>query len=192
MNQPPAQAKQAIKKKTWVWVLLILLLVIIAAFIYWWLTRNNATTASPAPTATPTQSSPSPSTTPSAAVYDYTNKTYGFALNYPDSWGKCKINESKIEGSEMTFYLNCPTTDQSFAAGNSIELPGYYSPMAISVFTPAEWTTAQQSEGPKDTLLKQSNNYYFGWSQANGQLPSDWTEAMWNNHDPLINSFKLN
>lgn len=200
---------QSVKKpivRKWLWLLLLFLILVLIAL--WLITRDkgnknvvlNATntpiaktssTPTPKPSATPAKT-PTPVPTPTPVVADYTDATYGFSFDYPDAWGNCKLKEATVTGSEKTYYINCPTNDQSFAAGDSLQFPGYFSPLALSVYTPAQWTANQKEEVERSALITQNNSYVFGWNQSNGQLPSDWTNAQWNDHQKLLDTFKLN
>jgi len=189
-SSPPTKSHQPMIRP---WILILAVLVIITGFVFWWFYRNNSTSPIVTTTAIPTTSPvSSPTVSPTAAPLTYTDNTYNFTFTYPASWGACKTKDVPLADEEITYYINCPTVDQSFAAGDSTQFPGYYSPLAISVYTLAQWITIQNAEGAeKDALLAQNNTYAFGWIQSNGQLPSDWTNKQFNDYQTLINSFKL-
>lgn len=129
-------------------------------------------------------------TTTTTTDLTYTNSTYGFTMTFPAAWKGYKFKEANISGATMTYYVEIPSTDAS-ATGDSTADKGYYSPFAISVYTLDEWATVEASEGPKDTLITKNTKYAFGWSQANGVPPTDFTTAMQNEIKTIIASFKL-
>jgi len=131
--------------------------------------------------------STSTSTTTSTDL-TYTNSTYGLTMTFPAAWKGYKFKEANLEGATITYYVEVPTTDKS-ATGDSTADAGYYSPFAISVYTLDQWNTVEASEGPKDTLITKNDQYAFGWSQANGVPPSDFT--MSKDIQTIIDSFKL-
>jgi len=120
-----------------------------------------------------------------------TDNTYSFTYVRPASWGACKVKEAKLTGITDTFYVEIATKDANFAAGDQVQDPTYYSPFAISVYTPAEWQALQAGQGAeKDTLITHNDNYYFGWSQANGVAATDFGTKT-QDIAGIINSFKL-
>ena len=134
-------------------------------------------------------------TTPTTATststdLTYTNTDYGFTLTFPAAWKGYKFKEASLEGITMTYYVEVPTTDKN-ATGDSTADAGYYSPFAIGVYTLAQWAVVEASEGPHDTLITKNDQYAFGWSQANGVPPSDFTQAMRDQIKTIIDSFKL-
>ncbi len=129
-------------------------------------------------------------TTTTSTDLTYTNSTYGFTLTFPAAWKGYKFKEANLSGITMTYYVEIPTTDKN-ATGDSTADKGYYSPFAISVYTLDQWATVEASEGPKDTLITKNTKYAFGWSQANGVPPTDFTTAMSNEIKTIIASFKL-
>lgn len=132
----------------------------------------------------------STTTTTTSTDLTYTNPTYGFTMTFPAAWKGYKFKETELSGATMTYYIEVPSTDSS-ATGDSTSDKGYYSPFAISVYTLDQWATAEAGEGPKDTLITKGTKYAFGWGQANGVPPSDFTTAMSNEVKTIIASFKL-
>ncbi|OGD57129.1 hypothetical protein A2V71_01695 [Candidatus Berkelbacteria bacterium RBG_13_40_8] len=130
------------------------------------------------------------STTTTSADLTYTNSTYGFTMTFPADWKGYKFKEATLEGITQTYYVEIPTTDKN-ATGDSTADKGYYSPFAISVYTLDQWAEVEASDGPKDTLITKDAKYAFGWSQANGVPPTDFTTAMSNEIKTIIASFKL-
>jgi len=129
-------------------------------------------------------------TTPAASTdLTYTNAQYGFTLTFPATWDGYKMKTATIEGATATYYINIPTTDTSFQGDTSSDA-GYYSPFVITVYTLDQWKAAQAAEGPKDTLIKQSDKYVFAWSQANGIPATDFTMSA--DIKTIIASLKLN
>jgi hypothetical protein len=120
-----------------------------------------------------------------------TNATYGFTYVRPASWGACKVKEATLTGTTAAYYVEIPTTDKNFAAGDQNQDAGYYSPFAITVYTPAQWAAVQKAGGPvEETLLTQNANYVFTWSQANG-IPATDFGTKTNDIKTIIASFKL-
>jgi len=130
------------------------------------------------------------SATSTSTDLTYTNPDYGFTLTFPAAWKGYKFKEASLDGITMTYYVEVPTTDAN-ATGDSTADAGYYSPFAIGVYTLAQWDVVAASEGPHDTLITKNDTYAFGWSQANGVPPSDFTKAMQDQIKTIIDSFKL-
>lgn len=131
-----------------------------------------------------------PAATPVSADITCTNDTYGFTYVRPASWGACKVKEAKLTGITDTFYVEIATKDANFAAGDQVQDAGYYSPFAISVYTPAQWAEVEASEGPHDTKITSNNDYVFAWSQANG-IPATDFGTKTDDIKTIIASFKL-
>lgn len=140
-------------------------------------------------TATPSTSTSTATSKPTSTDLTYTNSTYGFTLTFPATWKGYKMKEAKLTGEVITYYVEVPTKDANFSAGDSVEDANYYSPFAISVFTLAQWNAVQSEEGPHDTLIVKNNTYAFAWSQANGVPASDFTMSA--DIKTIIASFKL-
>lgn len=133
---------------------------------------------------------PKTSTTTSTDI-TCTNDTYGFTYTLPTDWKVCKSKEATFDGSVKTYYIQIATTDSNFTAGDEIQDAGYYSPFAITVYTPAQWAEVEAEGGPAGQKITENSNYVFTWNQANGVPPSDFTEAMQNQIQDIIDSFKL-
>lgn len=123
------------------------------------------------------------------AQLTYNNPIYNFTLTFPSTWTGYKFKGVQLAGLRITYYIEVPTTDKT-AIGDTYIDAGYYSPFAISVYTPQEWAQAATEEGPRDTLLIQGANYVFAYSKANGTPPPDFN--MSSDIDTIIKSFKLN
>lgn len=206
MNQPqpvPPQGGQPMAPQggtsKWLWIVLVIVILIAAGYFGWnWYSANKAktsttgTTTTPTTTKTTTKTTPSTTTTTETATTSgnltYTNDKYGFTLTFPSTWTGYKMKEATLTDSVITYYINVPTTDKTAVAGSTSDA-GYYSPFAITVYTLAQWTTVENAEGPKDTLITKNTQYAFGWNQANGTPPSDWTKGA--DIKTIIASFKL-
>lgn len=169
------------------WLLIVFIVVILAGggylgWYYW--NQSQTTTETPAVTTTTPTTTPVTTTTP----LTYTNATYGFTLTFPATWKGYKMKEASIAGATATYYVNFPTKDAS-ATGDSTADASYFSPFAVSVYTLDQWTAAQAVDGPKDTLITKNTVYTFGWSQANGVPPTDFTLS--SDIATIIASFKL-
>lgn len=196
MNQPQPMAPQEGTSK-WLWIVLAIVILIAAGYFGWnWYSANKtesaATTTTPTTTTTTTTKT-TPSTTTSTTEtattgnLTYTNDKYGFTLTFPSTWTGYKMKEATLTDSVITYYINVPTTDKTFT-GDSVQDTGYYSPFVITVMTSAQ-RDALNPEGPNDQLIIKNDQYAFGWSQANGTPPSDWTKGA--DINTIIASFKL-
>lgn len=187
MNQPQPMAPQEGTSK-WLWIVLVIVIFIVAGYFGWnWYSTNKtkSSTATTTPTTTPTTTKTTETTT--TGNLTYTNDKYGFTLTFPATWKGYKFKEANIAGAIVTYYVEVPTTDKTFT-GDSLQDAGYYSPFVITVMTLAQ-RDALNPEGPNDQLITKNSQYAFGWSQANGTPPSDWTKDA--DINTIIASFKL-
>ena len=193
MNQPPPINRPQIIAP---WLLVVLIIVVLAGggYFVWYFWNKSQTKIISPPTTTTTTPSPTTTTTPSASTsttttdQTYTNSPYGFTLTFPASWKGYKMKEANFPDSVITYYINIPTTDTSATSDETAEA-GYYSPFAITVYTLDQWIQVESSDGPKDTLITKNDQYAFGWSQANGVPPADFTDS--EDIKTIIASFKL-
>jgi hypothetical protein len=172
------------------WLLIVFIIVLLGGggylgWYYW--SKSKTPTPTTPTTTTPTTTTTTPTTTATSSL-TYTNATYGFTMTFPTGWEGYKMKPSTVTGSTATYYVNFPTKDAT-ATGNSTADKGYFSPFAVSVYTLDQWTAAQATEGPKDTLIVKNDKYAFGWSQSNGTLPTDFTKT--SDIATIIASFKL-
>jgi hypothetical protein len=99
----------------------------------------------------------------------YTNATYGFSLTFPgDAWKNYKVIETTPTDNSAVKYLYfaVPTTDTAWkeSGGES----GYASPIAVSVYTQAQWASAKD-EPQTGSSVGQNTNYVFtisGWQAS--------------------------
>ena len=154
-------------------------------------TYANSPTVTAKNTAKKTTTTDTTTPTKTASPLSYTNATYGFSMEFPATWKGYKFKEAKLEGMVMTYYVELPSSDASFAAGDSTADAGYYSPFAISVYTLEQWDEVAGVDGPHDTLITKSDKYAFAWSPSNGVPASDFTEQMQKDIAGIIASFKL-
>ncbi len=104
-------------------------------------------------------------------------KLYGFSLTFGNLWTGYKIKEVKPDYSVVTCYFELPTisTDATWAIATTDHDAKYASLFAVSVYTPAQWTTSQV-EANKPTELGHNANYYWAWSPAQA-YPEDLKDA---------------
>ena len=131
--------------------------------------------ATPANSDSNTVTSPTTTTAPISTPTSiaYLNDQYGFSMTLPQSWKAYKIKTLAADGVVAYLYFEMPTIDD-FPASSSNDL-GYFSPFALGVYTPSQWTTIEAEGGPIPTVVSQTSKYVFTWSHANGMSPSDWT-----------------
>lgn len=137
---------------------------------------------------TTTKTTTTTTTTTTASPIIYTNGQYGFNFTMPATWAKYKIKTATYDGEVATLYIEMPTTDSSPAS--VINDDGYYSPFAISVYTPDQWAAVVAAEAPVGTKITQTAQYVFSWSHANGIPASDW--ILDSDVAAIIASFKAN
>lgn len=193
MNQPQPMAQQVAPtppKQPLVtpWLLIVFIIVLLAGggYLGWYFYNQSKT---PTTTETPEVTEPT-TTTPTATTatpLTYTNSTYGFTMTFPATWKGYKMKEATIAGATVTYYVNFPTTDATATESITAD-KGYYSPFAVSVYTLDQWTAAQ-AETVKPTLITKNTTHVFGWSQANGEMPTDFTLS--SDIATIIASFKL-
>ncbi|MEI6498975.1 MAG: hypothetical protein WCO23_03355 [bacterium] len=120
----------------------------------------------------------------------YNNTTYDFSLTFPnDAWKNYKVIEyTPSDNTALKYlYIAVPTTDTSWQEIRG--QAGYASPIAISIYTKAQWAAAQS-----DTMLEksvgQNDKYVFtisGWQDSPTDLANvDFATAA------LKNSFVAN
>lgn len=167
---------------SWVAWLAIALAVGIVIFFYWRITSqtadiyNNAIAASQqkstkkaAATTGKTVTNPattgSTATTTDVAADDwktYTNKTYGFTLEFNDNWKGFKAVEKNSDGASILFAI--PTTDTSWQESGSTGLDNFATPFVIGVYTLSGWDEMLKQEGPKPTEIARNDTYVFAYS----------------------------
>lgn len=116
----------------------------------------------------------------------YENEKYGFSLTFDGGWEGYEFFEETIQGIPV-FYLGLPTTQTGYLDG-SVD-SGYASLFAISVYTPSKWNEVKNSEGPKPTLLKETDKYVFVWSSA--QARPDDLKTQFDDIKNIIATFKV-
>jgi hypothetical protein len=105
----------------------------------------------------------------------YTNSTYGFTLTLPnDAWENYKVISYTPTDKVATKYLYfaVPTTDANWNELRGEK--GYASPIAITVYTQAEWTAAK-SDTLLDSPIGQNSKYVYtisGWQDSPTDLAS--------------------
>ncbi len=98
---------------------------------------------------------------------------YAYQLTFSDDWSGYKVNEVTPTYALVTCYFEMPTTsiETTWTAASTDHSAGYASVFAVSVYTPAQWTAAQE-EANKPTKLGENANYVWGYSPAQA-LPED-------------------
>jgi hypothetical protein len=98
---------------------------------------------------------------------------YAFSLTFGDKWDGYKVKEVAPDYAIVTCYFTMPTAsaDTVWTTAADDHDSGYASVFAVSVYTPTQWTAAQE-EANKPTELGHNDNYYWGWSQAQA-IPDD-------------------
>lgn len=98
---------------------------------------------------------------------------YAYQLTFSDDWKGYKVKEVTPTYALVTCYFEMPTTsaETTWTATSTDHSAGYASVFAVSVYTPAQWTAAQE-EANKPTKLGENANYVWGYSPAQA-LPED-------------------
>lgn len=120
----------------------------------------------------------------------YTNTTYGFTLTLPnDAWKNYKVISYSPTDNVATKYLYfaVPTTDANWSELRGEK--GYASPIAVAVYTIAQWTAAQDDPLVGEPVGQNSKYVYTidGWQDS----PTDLTNVDFATAT-LRNSFKAN
>lgn len=133
-------------------------------------------------------------TTKADAALNYVNATYGFSLALNDNWAGYKVKTVTPADDSATAYLyvNLPTssTDELWTTEGTANFAGYASVMAISVFTPAQWTATYDGAPQQPTKLAEDDHYIFSYSSAQ-DIPTD-LQAAFDDIASVIATFKLN
>jgi hypothetical protein len=101
------------------------------------------------------------------------DKAYTYELTLSDDWKGYKVKEVTPTYALVTCYFEMPTTsaETTWTAASTDHSAGYASIFAVSVYTPAQWTAAQE-ETNKPTKLGETAEYVWGYSPAQA-LPDD-------------------
>lgn len=172
-------------------VLLVFAIVVVAA-LGWLVYQQNANPVSSGGDSVKTTTTKTTTTTTTDAnAVACGTKAYAFDLTFGDLWKGHKIKEAKLSDSIITCYVEMPTvsTDSFYQTAATDHDKGYVSVFAIGVYTPAQWTVAT-SEGPAPTKLGSNSNYVWGYSQANGVMPSD-VDAAYKDINNVALTFKI-
>lgn len=115
--------------------------------------------------------------TEESAAVDCGEKDYAFQLTFGDKWTGYKVKEVVPTYALVTCYFEMPTasTEATWTAAATDHSAKYASVFAVSVYTPAQWTTAQ-TEANKPTKLGENDSYVWGYSPAQA-LPEDLQTA---------------
>lgn len=104
-------------------------------------------------------------TTAAESVWLYKNPTYGFSLTFNEKWDGYRMKMADIAGSTATYYVCVPTTDKTWSS-SADAYPGTASIFAFSVYTKAEWATAEAEEVNYDTKIGETGTYVIAYSSA--------------------------
>jgi len=151
-------------------MLLIFALILVGALAYlvWQQNRAVDTTDYSAPA---TKKASSESTIPALACGNAAE--YGFVMTFGSLWNGYKIKQVTPDYALVTCYFNLPTvsTETVWTTESTDHFANYSSVFAVSVYTPAQWTTAQAEANPP-TKLGETSAYVWGWAPAQA-LPQD-------------------
>lgn len=173
-------------------ILLVFAIVLVGALSYLVYLQRSAPdiTDYSAPSVKKTTSTTRAETTEDTALACGDTKLYGFAMTFGNLWTGYKIKEVKPGYALITCYINMPTasTDEVWTSQSTTNFAKYASLFAVSVYTPAQWTTAQAGAN-KPTLLDQNGNYVWGWSPA--QAYPDDLATVAADVENIVATFKL-
>jgi hypothetical protein len=87
----------------------------------------------------------------------YTNKTYGFQIQFTEAWKNYKVEIEPMSSNfgAGTLLFRIPTTDKNYGDGS-----GYATPLAISIYNSSYWNKRQAEGGPIGKYLGKSS---AGW-----------------------------
>lgn len=177
-------------------VLLLFALVLIGALGYLvWDAQNTPETAdyNPQPVAKQKQTEKSAL----AALVCGDTAKYGFSMTFGDKWNGYKIKQVLQKDMDpqpgyalVTCYFEMPTTstEEVWTTASIDHDAKYASLFAVSVYTPAQWLTAQE-EANKPTKLGETADYVWGWSQAQA-VPTD-LEAVYADAKNVVATFAI-
>lgn len=115
-------------------------------------------------------------TTDTATTSDwkaYVNSKYNFGMTFTDTWKGVVVEAGAKDDALVTdeFDIWVPTADKTWTTTKA----GYWKPLIISIYTKANWATAQanaQNPAEVPSLLAENATYVFAYSQAQAE-PSD-------------------
>lgn len=144
--------------------------------------QTSVPTPSPAPTSTPTSSD----------WHTYTNSKFGFQLTFTDQWKGYKVQEhinNPVAGdySIASYGFLMPTPDKELGRFDN----GYYNMFSLFVFSKDGWQKEINEDGPKPSLLKESQDYIFALSPSQGYGNDQKLEALSRVMGTVIDSFTL-
>jgi len=157
MNQQPMPQMQNPRPviSKWLLVLLIIVVVLAAGFFSWYFLMGpgKKTTTTTTPTTTPT--------TTAADWKVVKNTKYGYQITLTDVWKGYRWEEvpgpSGMTGT-ISYYV--PTTDATVAE-NATFSGKYAKILNIEVFTPAQWSAADQT---KNKYINKNDTYNFAYT----------------------------
>lgn len=109
----------------------------------------------------------------------YTNKTYGFSLEFPSTWkgytAKNRILDWGVPGTSDSI-------DFGFLAQEGV--------FNVSMPTKSQWQKVRDEEGPMPTYLGENSQYVFGYALAQ-YAPNDAMLARMKEVSDIMKTFKL-
>jgi len=137
-----------------------------------------------------TSTSVADSATTSTTWKNYSNTAYGFSMTFPnDNWKGYKTAEKTPSGNTKSIYFCVKTTGNSWK--DSVCEDGYYSIVAVGVYTKAQWNVVASEDTPEsESKIAENSNYVFTLAHAQ-DVPDDLVNVNFNT-DALTSSFKAN
>jgi hypothetical protein len=118
------------------------------------------------------------------------DKAYAFELTFGTMWSGHKIKEVKPTDAIITCYIEMPTasTDAVWTAAATDHDAKYASLFAVSVYTPAQFTTAS-GDANAPTKLGSNTSYVWAYNQAQA-IPTD-LDAPYKDVKNIVTTFKI-
>lgn len=173
-------------------VILLVFAIVVVAALGWLVWQQNSNPVSSGGDTVKTTATKTTTTTKTADANAVAcgDKAYAFDLTFGKLWTGYKIKEVKPTDAIVTCYITLPTTstDPVWTAAAIDHDAKYASLMAISVYTPAQFTAAS-ADANAPTKLDSNANYVWAWSQAQA-IPTD-LDAAYKDDKNLVATFKI-
>ncbi len=151
--------------------------------------KNAASTANSTSTSSATTTTPS---TTSTTWKNYSNTTYGFSFTFPNDYWKDYSVISKTPTTDTatkSIYFCLVSTNKTW--NDNICAKGSASPLAIGVYTKAQWAVVASQDTPESQMkIGENANYVFTLSHWQDG-PSDLTSLNLG-FDAISASFRVN
>lgn len=100
---------------------------------------------------TPAESAPVAVETPQVASITYTNETYGFSVELPNTWKDYKVTEQKLNDGVPAFYFELQGEDEM------------ESLFAVAVYTKAQFAGITEADDPItfNSKIAETDKYVF-------------------------------